>query len=111
MHVHHALTQRARGLRRRDPLAGLQFTDATYHALSAGLRSLANKLCGGRIVFLLEGGYDLDGLAGGAADTVRALLELTSARGDARQAAALLAEPDAAVQAALREVCARHGLR
>ena len=40
----------------RDPLAGLQFSDSTYHALSAGLRSLAERLCGGRIVFLLEGG-------------------------------------------------------
>lgn len=40
----------------RDPLAGLQFTDSTYHALSAGLRAMAERLCGGRIVFLLEGG-------------------------------------------------------
>jgi acetoin utilization deacetylase AcuC-like enzyme len=97
--------------RRRDPLAGLQFTDGTYHALATGLRALAARLCGGRIVFLLEGGYDLEGLAGGAAETVRALLGLPPALADAQAARALLPEPAAAVQAALREARAAHGLR
>jgi acetoin utilization deacetylase AcuC-like enzyme len=95
---------------RRDPLAGLQFTDATYHALSSGLRDLAARLCGGRIVFLLEGGYDLTGLAGGAADSFRALLGVSPAAADAADARALLAEPADKVQALLREVRAVHGL-
>ncbi len=95
----------------RDPLAGLMFTDSTYHALASGLRQLADKLCGGRIVFLLEGGYDLTGLAGGAAETFRALLGAPAAGLDAAAAAALLAEPEAAVQKTLREARALHGLR
>lgn len=35
---------------------GLQFRTSTYHALGARLKQLADQLCGGRIVFLLEGG-------------------------------------------------------
>jgi acetoin utilization deacetylase AcuC-like enzyme len=97
-------------VRRRDPLAGLQFTDSTYHTLSSGLRDLATRLCGGRIVFLLEGGYDLTGLAGGAADSFRALLGVAPAAADATAARALLAEPAEKVQAMLREVRAVHGL-
>eukprot|EP00887_Chlorella_sp_A99_P002887 scaffold6.g2887.t1 len=41
-----------------DPLAGLQFRSATYHALGRQLKALADELCGGRIVFLLEGPED-----------------------------------------------------
>ena len=36
--------------------------------------SLAERLCGGRIGVVLEGGYDLPVLALGVADTCRALL-------------------------------------
>jgi acetoin utilization deacetylase AcuC-like enzyme len=43
----------------RDPLAGLQMRTATYHHLAAQLQALADRLCGGRLVLLLEGGYDL----------------------------------------------------
>lgn len=94
----------------RDPLAGLQWTDATYAALARAMTQLAARLCGGRIVFLLEGGYDLTGLASGCLETVRACLDLAPALGDAVAAQALLAEPDAKVAAVLREVRALHGL-
>lgn len=36
--------------------AGLQFRTATYNALGARLKQLADQLCSGRIVFMLEGG-------------------------------------------------------
>lgn len=36
--------------------AGLQFRSSTYHALGARLKALADELCSGRLVFLLEGG-------------------------------------------------------
>ena len=39
-----------------------------------GLVALAERLCGGRIGVVLEGGYDLQVLALGVADTCRALL-------------------------------------
>ena len=58
----------------RDPLAGLQYRSSTYHALSARLASLAEELCGGRLVFLLEGGYDLKALGESVANTFRGVL-------------------------------------
>jgi hypothetical protein len=32
----------------------LQFRSATYHSLGARLKTLADELCGGRLLFLLE---------------------------------------------------------
>jgi len=43
----------------RDPLAGLQVRTSTYHHLVEELRNLADRLASGRLVCLLEGGYDL----------------------------------------------------
>lgn len=34
--------------------ADLQFRSSTYHALGARLKRLADELCGGRLVFMLE---------------------------------------------------------
>jgi acetoin utilization deacetylase AcuC-like enzyme len=42
----------------RDPLAGLQLTTGGYFAIASKLVDLAQTLCGGRLVFSLEGGYD-----------------------------------------------------
>lgn len=57
-----------------DPLAGLQFTTATYYMLAANIKQLAKELCGGRCVFFLEGGYNLDSLSSSVADCFRAFL-------------------------------------
>jgi acetoin utilization deacetylase AcuC-like enzyme len=56
-----------------DPLAGMRVTHAGYAAMAQRLRSLADRTSGGRIVAVLEGGYDLDGLGGGMTQTVAAL--------------------------------------
>jgi acetoin utilization deacetylase AcuC-like enzyme len=47
----------------RDPLASLQLTAAGAHNLADRLRGLAKALCGGRLVYVLEGGYDPQALA------------------------------------------------
>jgi acetoin utilization deacetylase AcuC-like enzyme len=57
-----------------DPLAGLRLSLAGYWTLATTLTALADRLCGGRIVVVLEGGYHLDVLAHGVADACRALL-------------------------------------
>jgi acetoin utilization deacetylase AcuC-like enzyme len=57
-----------------DPLAYENLSVAGYDALARTLISLARDLCDGRIVFVLEGGYDLDVMAYGVAATFRALL-------------------------------------
>jgi acetoin utilization deacetylase AcuC-like enzyme len=49
--------------------AGLQLRSSTFHALAARCKALADELCGGRLVFLLEGGYDLKALGESVANT------------------------------------------
>jgi len=48
-----------------DPLGGMRLTSAGTAALAAEVMALAGELCGGRLLFVLEGGYDLRGLAEG----------------------------------------------
>lgn len=57
-----------------DPLAGLRLSLAGYGRLAQTVVGLADRLCGGRLVVTLEGGYHLRVLATGIANTCRALL-------------------------------------
>jgi acetoin utilization deacetylase AcuC-like enzyme len=57
-----------------DPLASLGLSLEGYAWLSQSLIDLAADLCQGRIVFTLEGGYNLNVLAPGVGNTFRALL-------------------------------------
>jgi len=59
-----------------DPLAQLRLSLEGFHWLSSCLISAAHELCGGRIVFVLEGGYNLDVLRHGVANSIRLLLGL-----------------------------------
>ncbi len=71
-----------------DPLAMENLSVAGYAALARSLIALARLLCEGRIVFVLEGGYDLRVMAYGAAATFRALLgdaEIDDPLGPARR--------------------------
>ncbi len=58
----------------QDPLAAMQLSLAGYAALADELVEMARQLCGGRILFVLEGGYHLDVLAYGVLNTFYALL-------------------------------------
>ncbi len=57
----------------RDPLAGLNWRPADFAWLTGRLVEIAARRCEGRIVSMLEGGYDRDGLMTGAAAHVTAL--------------------------------------
>jgi acetoin utilization deacetylase AcuC-like enzyme len=46
-----------------DPLAQILLSTRGYYEIAALLRELADELCGGRIVYALEGGYDHTALA------------------------------------------------
>jgi acetoin utilization deacetylase AcuC-like enzyme len=46
----------------RDPLGGMNVTESGFGAMATGLIELAEKHAGGKIAFLLEGGYDLAAL-------------------------------------------------
>jgi len=60
----------------RDPLAGLQLSCIGYQRLGARLAELASQYCQNRVVFILEGGYDLAALAHGVRNTMRGALNL-----------------------------------
>lgn len=57
-----------------DPLAGMSLSLTGYAHLTAELQRMAQALCGGRIVVVLEGGYHLEALAHGFVNAVRILL-------------------------------------
>jgi acetoin utilization deacetylase AcuC-like enzyme len=57
-----------------DPLANMALTLTGYHWLSQNLINLADEICGGQIVFVLEGGYNFKVLAPGVGNVFRALL-------------------------------------
>ncbi len=58
----------------RDPLASLNLTEADFEWATRRIMEIAERRCGGRVVSLLEGGYDLEGLAKSAAAHVDALM-------------------------------------
>ena len=58
----------------RDPLAQLNWHPEDFSWLTLKLREVADRCCGGRIVSMLEGGYDRQGLATGVAAHVTALM-------------------------------------
>ncbi len=59
---------------RDDPLAQLRVETADYAWLTDRLVDLADKHCKGRVVSMLEGGYDLNALAASAKVHVRSLM-------------------------------------
>ena len=60
---------------RLDPLANLNLVEADYSWATRRLTAIARSRCAGRVVSLLEGGYDLDGLSRSVAAHVAALME------------------------------------
>ena len=58
----------------RDPLANLNLVEADFTWVTQRLMQIADESAQGRIVSLLEGGYDLQGLARSAAAHVSALM-------------------------------------
>ena len=59
---------------RADPLANLQLEDVDFGWVTKELCAFAGRVCGGRVVSALEGGYDLDALASSARAHVWALM-------------------------------------
>ena len=59
----------------RDPLANLQLVEADFAWATSKLMEIADASAAGRVVSVLEGGYDLEGLAKSAAAHVTALMQ------------------------------------
>jgi acetoin utilization deacetylase AcuC-like enzyme len=60
--------------RRGDPLGLFRLDDADFADLTTLLVDAAHRLCGGRLISVLEGGYNIDGLVSAASAHVNALL-------------------------------------
>ncbi len=73
-----------------DPLGGMDVTASGFGAVAAILTDLADELCDGRLLFVLEGGYNLLGLKEG----VKAVIEQI-AQAARRPAVAAEASPQA----------------
>ncbi|TNE34429.1 MAG: histone deacetylase family protein [Alphaproteobacteria bacterium] len=58
----------------KDPLAGIRLVQDDYRWITEELMKIADRYCKGRVVSVLEGGYDLEGLAEGVDAHVKALL-------------------------------------
>jgi acetoin utilization deacetylase AcuC-like enzyme len=87
-----------------DPLAGMRITQAGFAAMAKRLRWAAKRWSSDRVIAVLEGGYDLEGLAGGMTATLHALL------GDAESPGAIapLPQPDKLQRAAIDGTLAAH---
>jgi acetoin utilization deacetylase AcuC-like enzyme len=59
---------------KRDPLANLQLVEEDFAWVTRELMAVADASAGGRVVSVLEGGYDLEGLSRSAAAHVTALM-------------------------------------
>jgi acetoin utilization deacetylase AcuC-like enzyme len=70
----------------RDPLAGTRVTTEGFRRMTESTLDLARKSCGGRLVALLEGGYDLDALAASGEAHIAALRAAPDEAGDRREA-------------------------
>ncbi len=88
-----------------DPITSLGLSTAGYFMLSKKLVDLAEEHCGGKIVFVLEGGYNATNLANGAAAVFAALTGVRS-KSDANDASPY-PEPDVSVR--IEQVCKSHG--
>ena len=58
---------------RRDPLGGMKVTEQAYGEITRRVVECAEKWSEGRVLSLLEGGYDLEGIAASVSEHVNAL--------------------------------------
>ena len=92
----------------KDPVGGLQYRSGTFYELAVRLKQLAKAVCGGRLVFLLEGGYDLEALGESVASTFSGILDGRVI--DGIDPGLLRDEPVDKVKAVLEECRRIHGL-
>ena len=60
---------------RNDPLAQMQLTEDSFAKFTTLVREVAERYAGGRIVSVLEGGYDLHGLSRSVEEHLKLLLQ------------------------------------
>lgn len=93
-----------------DPLANMQYTTGTYYMLASNIKQLAKEVCGGRCVFFLEGGYNLNSLSNSVVDSFRAFLDEPSWASKFDNPAILYEEPMKRVKQAIQKAKYLHSL-
>ncbi len=58
---------------RRDTLGGMHVSEQAFGEITRRIVECADRHCGGRVLSLLEGGYDLEGLAASVAEHLNAM--------------------------------------
>ncbi len=91
---------------RDDPLAGMNVTREGYRDMAAIARALAEELCGGRILFVLEGGYATSGLT----DGVHAVLDAVAGEEIPKVERSGTAAPSRALEPRIAEIARIHRL-
>ncbi|MEE2673462.1 MAG: histone deacetylase [Myxococcota bacterium] len=92
---------------REDPLASMDLTEAGYRAMTQIVRSLADEICGGRILFVLEGGYAASSLRDGS----RAVLDIMSRDEGENISSFSVLEPSRPLRTILQRAASVHGGR
>jgi len=92
---------------RDDPLASMALSFEGYRAMANTMRRLADECCGGRIGYVLEGGYALDGVREGA----RAVLESLVASQASPETPSVDLEPGSTLRNLVDRVVDIHGAR
>jgi len=87
-----------------DPLASMEVTGDGYRGMARIVDALADELCGGRQVHLLEGGYALSGLE----DATRALLDVLVDPGSVLLPSSVALEPGSDLWGVVERVGAVH---
>lgn len=65
----------------RDPLGGMRVTPEGYGLITFLLMGIAEKVCEGRIVFIMEGGYSLKGIRECGLRVIQELCGISNVRG------------------------------
>ncbi|HSR10421.1 MAG TPA: histone deacetylase, partial [Thermodesulfobacteriota bacterium] len=73
----------------QDPLGGMQVTPRGFADLARIVLEFAQKTCGGKVIFVLEGGYHLEGLRDSAREVMKTLSGRTLSGGRDRDMAKL----------------------
>jgi acetoin utilization deacetylase AcuC-like enzyme len=69
-------------LHHSDPLAGMSLTQRGIHLIMRALTDVAGEVCGGKMVVVLEGGYNVEATAKGVEETLRAMTGQPPAHAD-----------------------------
>jgi acetoin utilization deacetylase AcuC-like enzyme len=84
-----------------DPLAGMRVSIEGFRRMARAVRAVADEVAGGRMVCVLEGGYDLRGVADGVAATFE-ILDEASVQAPAASSSNVSHGARAAIEAARR---------